>query len=174
MKARMPYKEALALADELCEQLRPYCSRVAVAGSLRRKKPEIGDLEIVVIPSEVEVKDLFGNSTGYHYPINEWVAGNAENVTKNGTRYKQFVWRGAQVDLFLTTADRWGMIFLIRTGSAEFSKKIMTSQAFGGHMPAGMRVEGGNLFREAGVVPTFEEADVFAALGVAYVEPERR
>jgi len=37
-------------ADQVAEQLRPFCKRLEIAGSVRRKAPEVRDLEIVCIP----------------------------------------------------------------------------------------------------------------------------
>jgi len=46
----MPFEEAQAHAQDLAELLRPACHRVEVAGSIRRRRSTIGDLEIVAIP----------------------------------------------------------------------------------------------------------------------------
>jgi DNA polymerase/3'-5' exonuclease PolX len=45
----MPYMEAMAYATTMVYYLSPLCSRIEIAGSLRRKKETIGDIEIVLI-----------------------------------------------------------------------------------------------------------------------------
>jgi DNA polymerase/3'-5' exonuclease PolX len=47
-------EDAQSVADKLIEALKPFCSRVQVSGSIRRMKPEIGDIDLVVIPSELD------------------------------------------------------------------------------------------------------------------------
>lgn len=39
---RYPLAEALRIAEALLEELKPYCARIAVAGSVRRKKADCG------------------------------------------------------------------------------------------------------------------------------------
>jgi DNA polymerase/3'-5' exonuclease PolX len=47
---RRPLAEATALATELVDLLRVFCARIEIAGSVRRRRPDIGDLELVVVP----------------------------------------------------------------------------------------------------------------------------
>lgn len=47
---RVPLVEARALADDLVGLLEPFAERIEVAGSVRRERPDVGDLELVAIP----------------------------------------------------------------------------------------------------------------------------
>lgn len=49
-KRRWPRADALEVARELCNRLKPLCERLVVAGSLRRKKADVGDVEILYVP----------------------------------------------------------------------------------------------------------------------------
>jgi DNA polymerase/3'-5' exonuclease PolX len=49
-------EEALALAKTVLEVLAPFCERVEVAGSIRRLRPEVNDIDIVAIPQACECK----------------------------------------------------------------------------------------------------------------------
>ncbi len=49
-KLRVPFDRAAGLAQEIKASLAPGCKRIEVAGSLRRRKPHVGDLEMVAIP----------------------------------------------------------------------------------------------------------------------------
>ena len=53
---RMPYQEAMAYAITMVNILRPLCSRIEIAGSLRRQCPTVGDIELVLTP--IIPKDL--------------------------------------------------------------------------------------------------------------------
>lgn len=63
MKPKFPRADAVAVAKELCGALKPWCERLLVAGSLRRRRAEVGDVEIVYIPRkatvELPAEDLF-------------------------------------------------------------------------------------------------------------------
>lgn len=41
---------AKQIAEALIEELRPYCERISIAGSIRRGKQEVKDIEIVAVP----------------------------------------------------------------------------------------------------------------------------
>jgi hypothetical protein len=49
-KKRWPREDAENVAMDLCERLEPVCVRVVIAGSVRRRKPTVGDVELVFIP----------------------------------------------------------------------------------------------------------------------------
>lgn len=168
MKRRRPFSEALAVAEDLVSLLAPSCERIAIAGSLRRRKPEVGDIELVAIPRARY--DLFGEKIGYDDPTQ----GLDAVFTKRGEKYKQFTWQGMTVDLFLTTPLQWGIILAIRTGPGDFSRKLVTPRLYGGFLPPGFRCEGGWLWREEQRLGTPEEEDVFRLLGLAYIPPEQR
>lgn len=74
----MDYLEARALAEKVCHQLVPYCEKIKICGSIRRRKKEIGDIDIVVLPKTKPVKDLFGmishneRDPGFINTINQW------------------------------------------------------------------------------------------------------
>jgi DNA polymerase/3'-5' exonuclease PolX len=58
---RVPFAEAAAVAGNLALLLDPACSRLAVAGSIRRGSPGVGDIELVAVPIiETEPDGLFG------------------------------------------------------------------------------------------------------------------
>ena len=49
-KTRCPLGRAEEVANEVVKLLEPGCERIAIAGSIRRRKSEVGDIEILVIP----------------------------------------------------------------------------------------------------------------------------
>lgn len=60
----MEHKRALLIATNLLNDLLPFCERAEIAGSVRRLKPEVKDIEIVVIPKMRKVLDMFGSESG--------------------------------------------------------------------------------------------------------------
>jgi len=93
---------------------------------------------------------------------------------KNGERYKQFLWHGVSVDLFIATPDTWGCVATIRTGSADFTRWLVTSRRYGGACPSHLKFGEGRIAEGVHLLETREEADVFNALGIPWVEPVDR
>ena len=50
---------ASSIASEICELLEPFCEKVEVAGSIRRGKPIVKDIEIVAVSSVRSSADMF-------------------------------------------------------------------------------------------------------------------
>ena len=71
-KPRFPADEAKAVAAEIMRWLDPACERLVIAGSLRREKPIVGDVEILYNPkTEVRAnpEDMF-NALTINLPMN--------------------------------------------------------------------------------------------------------
>lgn len=75
---------------------------------------------------------------------------------------------------------QWGVIYTIRTGPAEFSRRLVTSTLHGGLLPPHLRVRDGALWHrgdalfDAMMIPTAEETDLFEAVGLTWIPPEAR
>jgi DNA polymerase/3'-5' exonuclease PolX len=169
---RLDYKFARGLAIETMRILRPVCERIEIAGSLRRNKPDVGDIEIVCIPKEQT--DLFGNTYRNADGISEVPRINGAALHKDGEHFKQINLLYCMCDLFITTPECWGVIFMIRTGSADFSHKMVTPKQYGGYMPGHLKVKDGRLWIGGDVLHTPEEKDVFEIYGMEYINPEMR
>ena len=173
-KTKYRLDQAQHLAASIIAELSPGCDRIEVAGSTRRKKPEVGDLEIVAIPKRA--KDLFGQDAGSMLdPILEALqeAGRFERI-KSGEKYKQFmiVRAGVCLDLFLVTPATWGLQMALRTGPVEFSMRLVRQRSRGGFLPEDWHVDGATLWNEYGtMVQAPEERDVFEAIGLGWIEP---
>jgi DNA polymerase/3'-5' exonuclease PolX len=171
---RLPYAQAFHIAQGFVEIIRPYCERVEIAGSLRRKKETIGDIEVVCTPKYSEPGlDLFGQPVQGQSLFEEYAG--TFHLLKNGPHYKQIQLASILVDLFITTPEQWGVIYTIRTGSSDFSHWLVTSRQQGGGCPGWMKVKDGRVIDTKGhIYETPEEKDVFNALQIPWLEPERR
>jgi DNA polymerase/3'-5' exonuclease PolX len=169
---RLDHKFASGLAIELMRILRPACDRIEIAGSLRRNKPDVGDIELVCIPKEQT--DLFGEKYCNANGISQVLSLNGAALHKDGEHFKQINLRHCMCDLFITTPECWGVIFMIRTGSADFSHKMVTPKQYGGYMPGYLKVKDGRLWNGSTIIETPEEKDVFNAYNMEYIIPEIR
>ncbi len=176
MKSKVAYDIALVQAETVKSTLTPYCGRIEIAGSIRRKKPEVGDIEIVAVPKIFFGVNLFMEKISEDSALDlfKWVL--LGKTINNGSRYKQIeLETGLPLDLFIVLPPaQWGVIFMIRTGSAEFSKSMVTPRAYGGKLPNCYRVKDGAVWMGETMIETPEEADYFKLCDMDFVPPEKR
>jgi DNA polymerase/3'-5' exonuclease PolX len=163
LKRRMGYTLAKKLADQLVEELSPYCTRIEIAGSLRRKMADVGDIEIVAMPG-----DFAEGMLGCILPEAKFI--------KNGPRYKQIALpEEINLDLFLVRPPaQWGVIFLLRTGPADFSRLAVTRRIQGGLLPSDCAVRFGGVQRNGITMVMPEEEDFLNLIGLPGLAPEKR
>lgn len=211
----MYYTDAITIAESLKTAITPFCKRVEVAGSLRRKKSVVKDIEIVCVPKWETLpnpSDLFGTPEPTNV-LHRWATSGAAflcelylgksrlssnvlhvNWIKPGANPEPWMvkpdgkyWRGLiapsselpfdmqlsegiKLDMFLPTLETWGVIFLMRTGSQEFSQAVMTRA-----LQRGTPVKDGYVTNFGKPLTTlYEEEDVFEYLGIEYVPPALR
>lgn len=107
-----------------------------ICGSIRRRKPECGDIEIVCVPkSEIQTIGLFGEKKPVSL-LEQYFVNHGKYVVMGGDRYKKLhiPFAGTefedmypagsvyQVDLFITNLADYGRQVVIRTGSSFYSK----------------------------------------------------
>jgi len=154
----MDLERAKAIADEVVKRLGPYCSRIQVAGSIRRKSPNPKDIDIVLIPSDLwslsaEVKGL----------------GRAQI---SGNKLKRINHNGVQVDLYYATPATWATLLLIRTGSRENNIRLATLAKRRGWR---LFANGDGLFNEKGErIAGDSEESIYKALVIPWQEPWER
>ena len=161
----MTYTEAFEIATRVKEQLAPHCTRIEIAGSIRRKSPECRDIEIVAIPKPYNT-GLF--ESGIATVVNKWPKVKGSLPCKYTQRELP---ESIKLDLFFANKHNWGLILAIRTGSSRYSHKVLGS----GWVAAGYRSEGGFLYNSNNEkVDVPEEQDLFNLIGIPYAHPELR
>lgn len=143
----MEYNRALKIAESIITRLQPHCERIKIAGSLRRQKQDVHDIEIVCIPKKISVKEGLWewkeyNCEGFVKAVNSYLHIKGDALTG---KYMQ---RGfslgvgndnvINLDIFTATPENWGFIYAIRTGSDRYSKRLVTqAKRFGYAMKDG-------------------------------------
>ena len=154
----MKLEEAKNIAYRYIDILKPYCQRIKIAGSIRRQKSEVKDIELVCI-----LQDLIGFSA----EVNKLLKVKGEPTGKYTQRLLP---EGIKLDLFMANERNWGLIFAIRTGSAEFSHKILAC----GWVKKGYKSVNGMLTKNGQEVECREEEDLFRLIGLTYIYPMLR
>jgi DNA polymerase/3'-5' exonuclease PolX len=209
----MKLSRADQIAERLVREMRPYCERIEIAGSVRRRKVEVKDIEIVAVPKwdvppvEEQVRLLFGspprsaNANTLHFWAMKlagvrWIKPGTSQIVAWTPRPEGKYWRGLvptsgddpiKLDLFLAEPENFGLIYLIRTGAAEFSAAILghaknrtsyqTEKSYYEDRPELKgKPEGGWLVEKATGrrIEVRDERDVFELLGLQFVEPPLR
>jgi len=161
------------------------CEKVMIVGSIRRQKPEVNDIDIVVIP-------LFPRDENWDKIA--WDLRHAHNMAqlKKGPKLMTFQHYDRDsdmpgffnpssadysIDIYHATPETWGILVLVRTGSQEHNVKLCSLA-----LSKGMKLSAAE-----GVLKPLEsfpsmmrtiasktEEEIFAALGLAYIEPKDR
>lgn len=186
---RFPREDALAVATELTTTLQPcaFPGRIIIAGSLRRMKPDVHDIDIVVESRVVKVKDemsLFGDMVdvfAVSQQVNTWLREGTVRKDRDasgretfGPRVKRLVHvaSGIPVDLYLCTAENYFNTLVLRTGSVESNVKVCNAAIERGWVWC---PESAGFMRNGVVVAKVRrEADVFDAVGLPYLPPSER
>lgn len=190
-KRKYPRVEAIAVAKELCDALKPHCERLIVAGSLRRRRMEVGDVEILYIPKlrpvEIPAEDFFQAArvgqlddaeARLDWLLEQGVIAQRRNVrgaTTWGAKNKLAVHvaSGIPVDFFASSEASWFNYLVCRTGGAETNVRIASAAKAKGWQWNPYRAG----FSRDGEPEFFakSEQDVFEFVGLPYREPwERR
>ena len=189
-----PHAEMLKLALEVIALLGESCTRIAVGGSLRRGKKDIGDIEIICQPDFQPLPTAKGGFIRIKQNAVNWMCDSLRdqqifqprlNMTGNieawADRHKRAWYKGVKVDLFIVLPDRsWGYTMLLRTGPGDANQALVTREGVynregnRGICPQPYEFRDGDLHVGEQRIETPEEKDVFAALGLPYIAPPLR
>lgn len=181
----MKLADAKEIAEALVEYLRDYCERIQIAGSVRRGRPEVKDVEIVAIPKTVKVlagqADLDGNrhereANGLWEAVARLkkagvLSAHPTDPKEGGEKYRK-LWHVAgkvSIDLFTAEPRNWGNIFALRTGPWTYSRWLVTLANRRGYT-----AKKGLISRNNEIIPIVDEFDFFKRVGEKWIPPERR
>ncbi|MBA2529165.1 MAG: DNA polymerase/3'-5' exonuclease PolX [Euzebyales bacterium] len=161
--ARVPMADAIAIAEELCARLARLAvvTEVTYAGSLRRMRETIGDVDVLAAATDpAPVHAAFRDSD----LVTEIIAA-GEHKTTVITR------AGVQADLRVVRPEAYGAALVYFTGSKAHNVRVRERA-----VRRGLLLNEYGLFRRDPEerVASRTEADVYAALGMAWVPPPLR
>lgn len=146
---------ATALAEKVIASLS--AERIAYAGSLRRMKDTIGDIDILAV-APVSIMEEF---RAQPYVEEVIAAGDKKTSVRTTT--------GLQVDLRVVPAESWGAAMQYFTGSKEHNVAIREIA-----VKKGWKLSEYGLFEGERVLAAATEEEIYAALGMQYVPPTLR
>lgn len=186
---RMPLARATAAAEYLIGRWQLVGAHVV--GSVRRQRPEVGDLELIV-PARPAVDDpecaAIAATMQSDAPVNLFAPppaadpiGRALRGLKPGFLACALVVRlkdgyELPVQLYRYTPDNLGWMMLMRTGPADFGKWFLSrwKQAYRIAPDAQASVNGHLVMAGGEVVPVRTEGEAFSLCRTNPIAPERR
>lgn len=159
----MDLAKAQVIADRVVEELKPYCDKIQVAGSIRRKKPFVRDIDLIAIPS----------NQGQFYQKLQSLG----KVKLGGQKLIRVdLPEGISADVYIASPATWYTLLLIRTGSKEHNVKLCSRAK---RMGMKLHADGSGLFAldDFGAerrIAGDSEKSIFEAMGMGYIPPERR
>ncbi len=145
----------LKLSTKISNNLKPFCKKIIVAGSIRRRVKAPGDIDIVLIPKDrKKIFDLM-NKKG--------------KFLQGGQKRDTFRIDGVKVELYFTTPESWG--------ATLFAYSSESGAAIGLRMVAkrkGLHLNQYGLFKNGKYLAGKTEQDIYKALGRPYKKPENR
>ncbi len=158
---RLPLGVARSLAESIREALvrSGLAERVEIAGSLRRWRETVGDIDLVAAsPHPEQLVEVFTA-----LPICE------EVIEKGPTRARIRCRPVGQVDLRVVSGDEFPCALLYLTGSKEHNLRLRSLA-----QRKGLKLNEYGLFRGGERLAIACEADVYEALGLQWIPPELR
>ncbi|MFN3301585.1 MAG: DNA polymerase/3'-5' exonuclease PolX [Patescibacteria group bacterium] len=160
-KGRFLLGEILPRVKEIYEKLKSLkeVEKIDFAGSLRRMKETIGDVDFLVISKNPEkVMDFFVSLPGI---VKIWGKGR----TKSSVRLKE----GFDMDIRVLPAESYGAALQYFTGSKEHNialRKIAIER--------GLKLSEYGLFRGRKIIAARTEEEIYQALKMDWIPPEMR
>lgn len=179
---RLSLDIAADLAARIAADLAPVCDRLEIAGSIRRKRPDVGDIELVAIPKFSRAMfDLPGDSL-LDMELLAWLKQGRLLRANKGETLKQYYIPALareghffKLEINVSDAERWPVELAIKTGPANFSHKLVTYRKYGGFLPGHCRITDGWQVWEGDTRLCFaDERDFIEWICGGWVPPEKR
>ncbi|MDD3725826.1 MAG: DNA polymerase/3'-5' exonuclease PolX [Candidatus Ratteibacteria bacterium] len=159
-RSRIPLATALKVVREVISPLSDISEEISPAGSLRRMKETIGDIDILAAGEKTqEIVDIFTRQSYVREVI-------AKGDTKASIRT---IYNNLQVDLRVVEKDCWGAALLYFTGSKAHNIKLR-----GIAKDRGLKINEYGVFRGTKRIAGKTEDDVYRTLGIKFIPPELR
>lgn len=153
-------EKVLQLANRIVRQIRPLCSRIEIAGSIRRGKSNPRDIDIVLVSKTEENKDKI-----------KGLLNKEGKFLEGGSHEMFFNIEGIDMQLFFTIPEEWGATLLAYSGrkGSNIGLRMVA-------MRKGLKLTNHGLFRKSDGkrLAGKTEREIYEALGRPYKEPQDR
>jgi DNA polymerase/3'-5' exonuclease PolX len=158
------------MADQISAQLAPLCERIYIAGSLRRQRPVVNDIDLVILPRSGQQNAIKARCERQCHVVTDGPQNFIERL-KNDVQLDIFFARPAYKDLLQTVPGNFGSLLVCRTGSKEHNIFMVEHAKRIGLV---WKPYQGVFNGEGHCLAAEDEAGIFAALQLDYITPEKR
>jgi len=161
---RIPIYEAVSIVEEVIEYLKkaPYIGQISEAGSLRRKRETVGDIDILATGKNgADIIDYFTRFQGVTRVL---AAGKTKGsvMISTGTGERQ-------VDLRIVDESEYGAALQYFTGSKSHNIKLRSLAK-----EKGLKISEYGVFRGDKKISGENEEEVYQTLNLSFIPPELR
>jgi len=161
-RGRMLLGDALPVAESIVNKLAEsgLCEKAMVAGSARRMRETVGDIDILAISEKAgKIMDLFAN-----------VSEVQEIIARGPTKSSALLKIGINCDLRVISRESFGAAVQYFTGSKDHNVQVRTIS-----VNKGYKLNEYGLYDRAGkIVAAKEEETIYEKLGMQWMPPEMR
>jgi len=162
-------EEAVPMANDLLDELKEFCEQIEIAGSIRRRRSVVNDIDIVALPKKDRLTAL------REYVLKQGsVTSEGLDVLivklANDVQLDLWLARPTSRDLFAETPTNYGSLMVCRTGSEEHNIWLCNEAKKLGRQWNPYR----GVFEGEKLIASATEREIFAALEVPYINPHRR
>lgn len=188
----MKLHPAMTIAERIQRELAPFCepARCEIVGSLRRARPEVNDVDLVVIPKPGQLAALKERCKQrcrviYDGDLNFITA--MMLPTRVEFQLDIFVAHAGIDDLITPQKSNWGSLLVARTGSKQFNQiiartaknqdkawKIYDGIYAGGRWQKQGETDDTEVYVGGQLVASETEEQIFEALGLKWMPPAYR
>jgi DNA polymerase (family X) len=169
-----PAQIAAVVARRIINELSPACDRIEIAGSLRRRKNVVHDIDIVLLPRDASEPFVLGKPTTVDGLLHRLVDNGSLTPGRGKEKMKCFVATktGIPVDIYFATHQTWATLLLIRTGSKEHNIRLAQRAR---QLGMKLRASGDGVEAANGEILGIQtEEEIFSLLQFPYLRPEQR
>lgn len=183
----MKLYDAMTLAERIQRELGPLCDQCAIAGSIRRARPEVNDIDLVILPKRGQLDAIKARCKQKCRVITD---GRQNFICalrmpdKSEFQLDIFFAHGGRDDLLEPMPTNFGTLLLCRTGSKEHNVKLcayakslgMKWSPYLGLLAGGEWQIRGSAEEYIGgkIIASETEEKIFEALGMKVVPPALR
>jgi DNA polymerase (family 10) len=151
-------KIVINLANKIVSEIKPYCRRIQIFGSLRRKEKNPVDIDVVLIPKNEENKKKI-----------EEILSRKGKFLEGGEQRASFRIKRVKVELYYTTPEEEGAALLAYSSrfGASIGLRLVAKRK-------GFKLNQHGLFKNNKRIVGRTEKEIYSALGRPWKSPEKR
>ena len=164
----MNLSTARKYAEKIVAGLTPFCHRIEIAGSIRRKRPVINDIDLVILPRSIRAIKRRCMQT--HPKVLADGSTNFSILLRTNVQIDIYFAEAPETDLFGEGRKKFGSLFLCRTGSKQFNIWLaLEAQKRSFHWNPYY-----GLYRNGQCFASETEQKIFSRLQLDFIPPELR